>query len=440
MFGTDGIRGRANRGHLTPESMLKVGRALGRWQHEAGLPPRVVIGRDPRRSGDLLHTALSAGLLAEGSDVLDLGLLPTPGVMYLVEELEAGLGVMLSASHNPAPDNGIKVFTAGGNKLCDNEQARVEELCAVLPGPGVEATGLGRVEDVSGERRRYLDALCERHAGLDLGGRTLWVDCAHGATCVTAPEVLERLGATVERFAAEPRPDAINDGCGATVPQALAAKTRPGQIGLCFDGDGDRLMLIDERGQVRDGDDVLFAIATSRHRAGRFEPPRVVGTVMTNFGLQQGLAARGIGLDRVGVGDRAIAARLKEEDLELGGEPSGHVIFRSFMPAGDGLWTALEVLTALADEGTTLAELCAGWERSPQVLINVPVHDRPRFASVPALVAVRAEVEARLAGRGRLVLRYSGTEPLCRVMVEAEEAGLARETAERVAGCVREHL
>ncbi len=440
MFGTDGIRGRANKGLLRPESVLRIGRAIGHWLHDAPVPHRALIARDPRRSGDLLDAALSAGMLSEGIEVVDVGMLPTPAAMFLTGTLDAGIGVMLSASHNPAPDNGLKLFTPCGNKLSDSDQAKIEMLAQGPAGEGVDAQDLGLRRSEPAALLDYLEALCARHSGLQLTGRRIWIDCAHGATSVTAAEVLRRLGAEVKGFADTPQPDAINRGCGATAPAALAARVQPGELGLCFDGDGDRVMLIDERGTVRDGDDVLYVIATSRMLQQQLTPGRIVGTVMTNFGLERALQAAGIGLVRVPVGDRAIAACLNSQGLTLGGEPSGHIIFPEFLAAGDGLLTALEVLAVLEQRGTSLAELTQGWQRSPQVLINVPVGSQPDLTGIPAVCAVESSVQAELEGRGRLVLRYSGTEPLCRVMVEAESDELAQSQAERMAACLRENL
>lgn len=440
MFGTDGIRGRANRGLLRPESVLRIGRAIGHWLHDAPVPHRALIARDPRRSGDLLDAALSAGLLSEGIEVVDVGMLPTPAAMFLTGTLEAGIGVMLSASHNPAPDNGLKLFTPCGNKLSDADQAKIEALAEGDAGAGVDAPELGLRRSEPEALASYLNALCERYRALQLAGQRIWIDCAHGATSVTAAEVLRRLGAEVIGFADTPQPDLINRGCGATAPAALAERVGPGELGLCFDGDGDRVMLIDEQGAVRDGDDVLFVIASHRRRRGSLAGGRVVGTVMTNFGLEHALAGAGIELLRVPVGDRAIAACLASEQLSLGGEPSGHIIFPEFLAAGDGLQTSLELLAVLQERESTLAALAGGWQRSPQVLINVPVGSQPDLAGIPAVCSVESEVRTELEGRGRLVLRYSGTEPLCRVMVEADCPELARSQGERMAACLRENL
>lgn len=447
LFGTDGIRGRVPHAPLSASFVLRLGQAIAEVARGAGIPPLVVIGRDTRRSGPLLEAALTAGLLERGLDVLPLGVLPTPGVAWLTRHYGAGLGVVVSASHNPHPDNGIKLLAQTGFKIADEVEQEIERVVEEGVPPVVgDGWRVGALVSPPGPpEEAYLDALLSRAGGRSLlQGWHLVVDCAHGATYRVAPELFRRLGARVTVLHAEPDGENINRGCGSEHPEALqeAVRREGAQAGVALDGDGDRVLLVDEAGRLLDGDAMLFILARDLQAAGRLRGGVVVGTVMSNFGLEKALAGMGIRLERAAVGDRYVAQRMLEGDWVLGGEPSGHIVlFGEGSTTGDGLYTAVKVLGIAARGGQPLSALVSGFWRFPQVVVNVPVSRRPPLSSVPELVEAEALVRARLAGRGRVLLRYSGTQPLLRVMVEGEDeadvawaAGLLAEVAERVLG------
>ncbi|MBK9179587.1 MAG: phosphoglucosamine mutase [Acidimicrobiales bacterium] len=438
-FGTDGVRGVAN-SELTPELVLALGRAAARVLVPGGL---VLIGRDTRRSGPLLEAALAAGLASEGVAVGRLGVLPTPGVAW---HSAAGNvpAAMISASHNPFPDNGIKFFSPGGRKLSDDEEARLEaELDRVLAdAAGGERArvgdGVGAVTDVSDPTEGYAAALADSIGGHSLEGVHVVLDGANGAASALAPEVLRRLGARVDVIHDEPDGCNINDGCGSTHPGDLqAAVVRLGaHLGLAFDGDADRVLAVDHAGRLVDGDHLIAMCAIDRAERGVLTDDTVVVTVMTNLGFRLAMAERGIRVVETPVGDRYVLEALDQGGWSLGGEQSGHVIFRDLATTGDGVLTGLQVLDLLARSGRPLAELAdAAMVQLPQVLCNVRVaHRRPDVAE--AIADEIGAAEAELGERGRVLVRASGTEPLVRVMVEAPTAEQADDVAGRLVAAV----
>ncbi|HEX6235912.1 MAG TPA: phosphoglucosamine mutase [Acidimicrobiales bacterium] len=426
-FGTDGVRGVAN-AELTPELALTVGRAAARVLGGA----RVAIGRDTRRSGPLLEAALAAGLAAEGADVVLLGVVPTPTVAWWSAR-EAAPAAMVSASHNPFQDNGIKLFAPGGLKLADDVEDRLEHEIERLGGTGRPGERTGR--DVGTVAAHdvlpgYAGAVTASLGGRRLGGLHVVVDCAHGSACVVAPQVLRDLGAGVEVLHACPDGTNINDGCGSTHPEALARAVvdAGADLGVAFDGDADRVLLVDGAGELVDGDQIIALCAIDRLARGALPGDAVVVTVMSNLGFRHAMQERGIGVVETRVGDRYVLEALEERGLALGGEQSGHVIFRDLATTGDGLLTALQVLDLTVRDGRPLADLAAAaMTRLPQVLRNVRVAERDA-AIVDRLADDIAAAEQRLGERGRVLVRASGTEPLVRVMAEAptpEEAEAA---------------
>ncbi len=438
LFGTDGIRGVANK-DLTPELALRLGRAAG---HVLGGPGhRVVVGRDTRRSGRMLESALAAGLCSVGMEVRLVGHIPTPGLAYLARTGDFVAGAVISASHNPAPDNGIKFFDHGGLKLPDATEDQIEAAMTgddTLPRP--TEGGIGLVGDSRGLVKEYEDFLLSLAPKLD--GARVVLDCANGAAYRVAPSVFAQAGAEVLTLFDTPDGANINDGCGATQPEALARAVvdRKADIGFAFDGDGDRVMTVDARGQVHDGDFVLALAARHFAKQGKLEPKVIVGTVMSNGGLEATLARDGIKLVRSKVGDRYVWEEMQRTGALFGGEPSGHVIFRSYHTTGDGILTALEVMQLLRAEGRPLAELAAQIERWPQVTQNVRASRRAQWESSGPFVAAVKEAEAALGTTGRLLVRPSGTEPVLRITVEARDAAVASSTATRLAEVAQKEL
>jgi phosphoglucosamine mutase len=436
-FGTDGVRGTAN-AELTAELALALGRATAR-----ALPSTaVVVGRDTRRSGTLLQAALAAGLASEGVDVVDLGVLPTPGVAQVCQ-WRGTPGAVVSASHNPFDDNGIKLLGPGGTKLpVETESAIEAELEAVLSDPDgaprrPTGAGVGHIASDPQAADLYRAHLCGALEGRTLAGLSLVVDCAHGAAAGFAPEVLRALGARVTVIGCEPTGTNINDGVGSTSPDALSAAViaEGADAGLALDGDADRLVAVDQRGRVVDGDALLALFAVDLEEQGALDGHAVVVTVMTNLGFRRAMAARGITVHETPVGDRHVLHALDAAGLALGGEQSGHIVFRRRAPTGDGILTGLLLADLMVRDGRPLAELAEGLvEHVPQVLLNVPVEHPDRLADAAGVWEAVAGVEAELGDDGRVLLRPSGTEPLVRVMVEAP----SEETAQDVAGRLRE--
>jgi len=445
-FGTDGVRGVAN-ADLTPELVVALGRAAARVL--AG--ERFLVGRDTRISGPLLQAALTAGLAAEGADVVDAGVLPTPGLAWL-SAADGVPAAMISASHNPFPDNGIKFFAAGGRKLADDVEERLEAELDGLLGGGVPAprsgaadasaprTGaaVGRVAGGAGVDR-YVDAVVASLGGRDLRGMRVVIDCANGAASHVAPMVLRSLGADVAVIADQPNGVNINDGCGSTYPLGLQAAVvdAGADVGLAFDGDADRVLAVDRAGRLVDGDHLLALLAVDLHRQGRLKAATVVVTVMTNLGFHLAMGDRGIEVVQTRVGDRYVLEALEEGGWSLGGEQSGHVIFRDLATTGDGVLTGLQVLDAVKRSGQTLDELAAVMTRLPQVLRNVRVARRDGLEDATALWEEVRAVETGLGDTGRVLIRASGTEPLVRVMVEAATEEVAEAAADRLVSAVQ---
>ncbi|MDP8936687.1 MAG: phosphoglucosamine mutase [Actinomycetota bacterium] len=433
-FGTDGVRGVAN-AELTPELVVALGRAAARVLGGG----RFLVGRDTRVSGTLLQAALSAGLAAEGADVDDLGVLPTPGVAWLAAA-DGVPAAVISASHNPYPDNGIKFFAAGGRKLSDEVEARLEaELDRMLdrPAPGPTGAGVGRMAPSAGGHR-YADAMVELLPEAGLSGLRLVVDCANGAASHVAPDVLRRLGASVQVIGDRPDGVNINAGCGSTAPEPLQREVvaHGADCGLAFDGDADRVLAVDHQGELVDGDQLIAVCALDRHRRGTLVDDTVVITVMSNLGLRQAMAGHGIRLVETDVGDRYVLEALERGGWVLGGEQSGHIVFRDLATTGDGLLTGLQVLDVMARTGRPLAELAQVMTRRPQVLTNVPITRRQPVQEHDDVRAAVLEVEAALAGQGRVLIRPSGTEPVVRVMVEAPSRAEAQSAADSLAGAI----
>lgn len=443
LFGTDGVRGVANT-ELTPELALGLGRAVVRTLREEGVVrPRLVVGRDPRASGEMLEAALIAGVCSAGGDAVPLGVLPTPGVAFLTTALGADSGAMISASHNPVADNGIKFFGADGYKLSDAEEARVEELLQRTDDDRPVGAAIGRLRPEQGLLERYIDHLtgaAEAAGDRPFAGLHVVVDCANGAASQVAPPVLRRLGAKVTALHADPTGDDINDGCGSTYPDVVGAAVvaEGADMGLAHDGDADRLIATDATGTVVDGDAILAILAARLHRDQGLGS--VVTTVMTNLGFKLAMDALGIAVIQTKVGDRYVLEAMRQGGHPLGGEQSGHVIFAEHATTGDGVLTAVQLLAAVAASGCSLAELATVMRRLPQVLVNVPRIDRERLPDAPAVWAAVEEEERRLDGTGRVLVRASGTEPLVRVMVEADTEERAKSTADRLAVVVGREL
>jgi phosphoglucosamine mutase len=435
-FGTDGIRGRVGTAPMTADFALRLASAAARVLAPDG--GSVLIGKDTRLSGYLFEAALEAGFVAAGVNVSLVGPLPTPAVAYLTQRYRCDFGVVISASHNPYEDNGIKFFDGQGSKLSDDLERRIEALVAE-PAVTVESGRLGRAVRVEQAGGLYQD-MCAATLppGLGLQGLKLVVDCANGAAYKVAPRVFSDLGADVVPIGCSPNGRNINEGCGSTAPSLLQL-TVPGvraDAGLALDGDGDRVVMVDHLGRTVDGDQLLYVLARARHDAGTLRGP-VVGTVMSNLGLEHALGALGIAFERAAVGDRYVLERLRATGGELGGETSGHLLCLDKATTGDGIISALQVLAVLRQSGASLAELVTAMPQYPQVLVNGRIARRVDPRTLPEVVAALAAAEARLGASGRVVLRASGTEPLIRVMVEGQDADLVNATADGLAAVVR---
>jgi len=435
LFGTDGVRGRVGTAPMTVDFALRLASAAARVLSPSG--GRVLIGKDTRVSGYMFESALEAGFVAAGVDVMLIGPLPTPGIAYMTQRLGCSFGVVISASHNPYQDNGIKFFDAMGSKLSDRVEHEIERLMG-LSVVTQESQLLGKAIRIDRSRTQYQDFCASTiPSGMNLKGYKIVIDCANGAGYKVAPRVLADLGAEIVPIGCSPNGRNINDGCGSTSPELLQL-TVPGvraQVGLALDGDGDRVVMVDELGRCVDGDQLLFILAMARRLAGELKGP-VVGTVMSNLGLEHVLAERGVEFLRAQVGDRNVLAMLNETGGTLGGETSGHILCLDKTTTGDGLISALQVLAIMRQTGSGLAELAAGMKKYPQVLLNVRVARRFDPLTEPEVARMVAEVELRLKGRGRIVLRPSGTEPVIRVMVEGSDAALVKQGAKDIAAAV----
>jgi phosphoglucosamine mutase len=440
LFGTDGVRGLAN-ADLTPELALSVARAAAGVlaDRDGTSRPVAVVGRDPRASGEMLEAAVVAGLASVGAEVLRAGVVPTPALAHLTGSTGADLGVMISASHNPMPDNGIKLFSRGGHKLPDADEARIEQQVARASTAGHRPTGagIGRVSDLSGALDDYIGHLL---GTLDqpLSGLRLVVDGAHGAAAVSAPEVYRRAGATVHAIGCEPDGWNINDGVGSTHlgPLTEAVREYGADLGIAHDGDADRCLAVSADGQVVDGDAILAVCALALHERGALKDETVVATVMSNLGFHHAMRDAGIAVQTTAVGDRYVLEALRAGGLSLGGEQSGHLVFLDHATTGDGLLTGLSLLSRMKATGTSLAELAAVVQRLPQTLVNVPVRDRLAVSESVAVAEAVNAVEEELGDAGRVLLRPSGTEQLVRVMVEAPTQEQADAVAARLAELV----
>ena len=434
-FGTDGVRGTVGSDPMTADFAMRLASAAAQVLVPSG--GTVVIGKDTRLSGYLFESALEAGFVAAGADVLLLGPLPTPGIARLTQEFNAELGVVISASHNPFYDNGIKFFDRSGSKLTDEVEARIE---AQLANPAItrESQALGKAKRIDTARVRYQEfCAATMPAGMTLEGIKVVFDGANGAGYKVGPRTLGILGADVIPIGCSPNGRNINDGCGSTAPELLSL-TVPAvhaDVGVALDGDGDRVVMVDEAGNLVDGDQLLYILATARQEQGLLRGP-VVGTVMSNLGLEHALRARGIDFRRARVGDRYVLETLRETGGVIGGETSGHMIVLDKTTTGDGLVCALQVLSIMKASGRKLSELAAGMPRYPQVMVNVRTDRRLDPDQSPAIRDAVAAAEKELAGSGRVVLRASGTEPVIRVMVEGQDENTVGAMAERLAGVV----
>ena len=444
-FGTDGIRGRVGEGAISADFVLRLGNAYGHALTAAAQQrdrewrkPVVLIGKDTRISNYMFEAALEAGLVAAGVDVQLMGPMPTPAVAHLTNSMRADGGIVISASHNPHHDNGIKFFSAQGEKLDDATELAIE---AALDAPfrTVASERLGKAVRTRDTIGRYVEA-CKNSVpkGFNLGGMKIVVDCANGATYQLGPLVLRELGARVDAIGVEPNGVNINDGVGSTHPESLAARVREtgADLGIAFDGDGDRVLFVDARGEVHDGDDLLYVLACDWRESGRLRGP-VVGTLMTNYGFERALGERGIGFVRARVGDRYVHQQLLANDAVLGGEASGHILCLDRANTGDGIVSALQVLEVLQRRGIGLADALQGLRKVPQKTVNVRCAGGAKPAEAEGVKRALADAQRAVEGRGRAFLRPSGTEPVVRVTVEADDAALVQSTLDALAEAVR---
>jgi phosphoglucosamine mutase len=437
-FGTDGVRGKANTHPMTAEMALKLGAAVGQYfaSHEGS--KRVIIGKDTRRSGYMIENALTAGLLSVGMDAYLLGPVPTPAVGMLTRSMRADLGIMISASHNPHHDNGIKFFGPDGFKLSDDAELAIEALLEAEPAL-VEATQIGRAHRVEGDRTRYMEfAKTTFPRRFRLDGLKVVIDCANGAAYRTAPEVLWELGAEVIPIGVKPNGFNINDNCGSTKPELAQRMVveQGADLGICLDGDADRLMIIDETGKVADGDQLMGLIATRMAAEGKLDGNTLVATVMSNLGLERHLESKGLKLLRTNVGDRYVVEAMRAGGFNLGGEQSGHIVLRDYVTTGDGLIAALQFLRAMVDTGKKASVLAQVFEPVPQLLVNVRFKKGSAPLAAAAVQAAIAEGEARFGKNGRVLIRKSGTEPLIRVMGECADEALLKTVVHDIVAAV----
>jgi phosphoglucosamine mutase len=438
LFGTDGIRGTVGQPPITPDFMLRLGHAVGRVLKESEARPTVLIGKDTRISGYMIESALEAGFASAGVDVLLTGPLPTPGVAYLTRALRLSLGLVISASHNPFADNGIKFFSARGEKLPDAWEMRVEAALA-QPAAWVDSAGLGKARRLEDARGRYIEFCKSTFSNeLSLKGLKIVVDAAHGAAYNVAPHVFHELGAEVVPIGCSPNGTNINAGFGATAPAALidAVRTHAADYGIALDGDADRVQLVDRGGRLFNGDELLYVLVSDRLGQG-LAVPGAVGTLMTNIGVERALRERGVDFVRTQVGDRYVLEELQARGWQLGGEGSGHLLSLDRHTTGDGIVSALLILQAACRQGRSLAALLEGVTLFPQCLINVRVAPGDGWKSNARLAQSQQRVERELGSLGRVLIRASGTEPVVRVMVEAREAGEASRCAELIADSLR---
>lgn len=445
IFGTDGVRGVANVHPMTPEMAMALGQAIAVMSRHKKSTRRIIIGKDTRRSSYMIEQAIASGVCSMGGEAVFLGPIPTPGVAFLTKAMRADAGIMISASHNPFDDNGIKFFDADGFKFSDATEEKIEEFIEKTL-PNIERpTGnrIGRafrVDDAAGRYIEFLKRTFPKDATLE--GMRVVIDCANGASYHIAPKVLWELGAEVVTLGVDPNGTNINEKCGALHPQILSETVCSvgAHFGMALDGDADRVILCDEKGVVIDGDRLIALCALEMQKQGILKGNAIVGTILTNMGVENHLKEHGIAMLRTAVGDRYIIEAMRQNNLKLGGEPSGHVIFSRHTTTGDGVIAALQALAMMVVEGKSLSSLVAAIPLYPQVSHNIRVRQKPPLETVPAVQKAIHEVEARLNGKGRLVVRYSGTEPLLRVMLEGEDAALIQREHDGLASLITTHL
>ncbi|WP_323767908.1 phosphoglucosamine mutase [Marinovum sp.] len=441
LFGTDGVRGRANTAPMTAEMALRIGEAAGRYfRRENGGVHRVVIGKDTRRSGYMFETALTAGLTSTGMSVLLLGPVPTPAVGLLTPSMRADVGIMISASHNPAEDNGIKFFGPDGFKLSDEVEAEIERLVETGVEPA-QAQNIGKAKRIDDGRFRYQERVKSTFpTNMRLDGMKVVIDCANGAAYRAAPEVLWELGADVIAIGDEPDGFNINRDCGSTKPQSAAARVvaEGADVGICLDGDADRVIIIDEKGEVADGDQIMALMAAQWAAEERLRGGTLVATVMSNLGLERFLQGKGLRLERTGVGDRYVVEAMRAGGWNLGGEQSGHIVMTDYATTGDGLMAGLQFLAAMTRTGRRASELARNFEPVPQMLKNVRFGAGQLPLETDGVKAAIASAETELNGKGRLLIRKSGTEPLIRVMAECEDKVMLEAVVDRVVEAVQD--
>jgi len=445
-FGTDGIRGRANQYPLTAEMAVRIGRAIGIVYGDANGGPPIIIGRDTRRSGQMLESAVAAGICSTGTNVLLARVIPTPGVAFLTRHQGAAAGVVISASHNPFEDNGIKLFNQQGVKLSEREEAQIEHLLReeIAASPSEEGDGpVGAIQLIKGARQGYLSFL--RHAlpsEFSLVGMKIVLDCANGAASAVAPMLFEMLGADLTLLHHEPNGTNINHQCGSEHPDALRRKVLEtgSDVGLAFDGDGDRLIAVDESGTLLTGDQLLAIGARFLHRRGQLWNDVIVSTVMSNIGLKEALRSIGIRHVSCDVGDRHVMEKMVDCEAALGGEDSGHIIYKAYHSTGDGLLSALKLVETMQDDQRPLSEMAKFMTVYPQVLVNVPVVEKPALISIETIRLAIHEAEQKLGKRGRVLVRYSGTQSICRVMVEAPTQAVAEDGAHNIAVAIADAI
>lgn len=442
LFGTDGIRGRANKYPMTPELALKVGRAVAEFFCGEKGAAKIVIGKDTRLSCDMIESALVAGICAAGGSVISGGVLPTPAVAFLTANSDASAGIVISASHNPYYDNGIKIFDQKGFKLSDAVEDQLEAAIS-SHAPSVAAPEPGYVLPATDAASRYVQFLTNlMPPGFTLAGMKIVIDCSNGATCQVAPQLFAQLGAKLTCLAVAPDGRNINDHCGSQHPEKLIETVRAekAEIGLAFDGDGDRLIAVDERGKVASGDQILAICAKVMKENGQLANNTVVSTVMSNFGFRLALQKLDMNLVIADVGDRYVLARMQANGAVIGGEDSGHMIFLAHHTTGDGMLTALKLLEAMQKDARPLSELVRVMQVFPQQLVNVTVKSKPEIDTLPEIVAAIAAAEKALGRQGRVLVRYSGTQPFCRVMVEAPTVAETQRHCTHIADIVKESI
>jgi phosphoglucosamine mutase len=436
-FGTDGIRGKVGEYPITPDFVLKLGWAAGRVFSLDRFPSNVLIGKDTRISGYMFESALEAGLAAAGVNTQLLGPMPTPAIAYLTRTFRAQAGIVISASHNPHYDNGIKFFGPDGMKLPDEVELQIEEQMD-KPMTTVESSRIGKASRISDAMGRYIE-FCKSTipSRIEFTGFKIVVDCAHGSTYHIAPHVFEEVGAAVVPIGIQPNGLNINEGVGATKPERLSHTVLEEQadFGIALDGDGDRLIMVDHKGEIVDGDELVYIIAKSRLKSGELKGP-VVGTLMSNLGLEHALEGLGLEFKRAAVGDRYVMEMMLQHDSVLGGESSGHIICRDRITTGDGIISALQVMAAMYETGKSLNELKSGMVKYPQCLVNVKVREKVNLDQLEPVQQLKNELQRELASKGRILLRPSGTEPLIRIMVEGQDAHIVRAMADRLADAV----